>query len=537
MNVGIAQINTTVGAIENNTEKILEVYHRLQSQCDLILLPELSLCGYPPRDLLLRRSFLEQAKKAIDDIAQQTLDAALLVGFPESTSDGKLYNALAFCHQGKVKRTARKTLLPSYDVFDEDRYFSPASEVTVLSFCGYRIGITICEDLWNQGSNHPCTRYDRNPVTEISAHSLDILLNAAASPWHVGKNRERLALLQEAAGTCGCPVVYVNAIGGNDELIFDGGSTVVNASGKMVWEAPSFVEAFHCCDTGSKKIEINSPMPELLQIESALVLGLRDYARKSGFSKIVLGLSGGIDSALTAYLAVQALGKENVQGISLPSAISSQHSKEDAQSLAKNLGIRFSTIPINGIFSEFRKSLNPLFSKLPEDVTEENLQSRSRGVILMAIANKTGALLLTTGNKSELAVGYCTLYGDLCGGLAVIADLPKTTVFALSKFINREREIIPWNTRKKPPSAELKPGQEDLDSLPPYEDLDAILKAYVEKNQSLEEITALGYSTEVVEEILKKVDRNDHKRNQAPPVLKISPLAFGVGRRFPIVKQ
>ena len=278
-------------------------------------------------------------------------------------------------------------------------------------------------------------------------------------------------------------------------------------------------------------------MPELLQIESALVLGLRDYARKSGFSKIVLGLSGGIDSALTAYLAVQALGKENVQGISLPSAISSQHSKVDAQSLAKNLGIRFSTIPINAIFSEFRKSLNPLFSKLPEDVTEENLQSRSRGVILMAIANKTGALLLTTGNKSELAVGYCTLYGDLCGGLAVIADVPKTTVFALSKFINREREIIPWNTIRKPPSAELKPGQEDLDSLPPYEDLDAILKAYVEKNQSLEEITALGYSTEVVEEVLKKVDRNDHKRNQAPPVLKISPLAFGVGRRFPIVKR
>lgn len=537
MNVGIAQINTTVGAIEDNAEKILEVYHGLQAQCDLIIFPELSLCGYPPRDLLLRKSFLERARKALHDLAHQTHNSALLVGFPECISSGKRYNALAVCFKGTVQHISRKTLLPNYDVFDEQRYFCSGDAVTVFSFRGYRIGITICEDIWNQTGKGDSTRYGNDPVAKIASQSVDLLLNASASPWYVGKNKERLEVLQGAACTCGCPVVYVNSIGANDELIFDGASSIVDASGKLVWQAPSFVESVHRWDTGSKLVETSPTMPELLQIESALVLGIRDYARKSGFSKVVLGLSGGIDSALTAYLAVKALGEENVHGISLPSAISSEHSKQDATLLAKNLGIRFSTIPINRIFAELKQSLDPLFAALPEDVTEENLQSRSRGVILMAIANKTGALLLTTGNKSELAVGYCTLYGDLCGGLATIADLPKTTVFALSKFINREREVIPWNSIHKPPSAELKPGQEDLDTLPPYEDLDAILKAYVEENQSLEEITALGYSAEVVEAILKKVDYNDHKRNQAPPILKVSPLAFGVGRRLPIVKR
>lgn len=539
MKIGIAQINTTVGDFAGNIQKAICAYQSLCEQsAEWVIFPELTIPGYPPRDLLLKKRFLADMRNALQEFSRHTQDTPALIGYAEE-KNGRLYNAAALCHLGKLVTVAHKCLLPTYDVFDEKRYFTPASAPLVLEFAGKKIAITICEDLWNQAEATYLHNHDYDPVASLVDQKLDIIFNLSASPWHQGKEAEREKILRLASTRCQCPVVYANAIGGNDELIFDGGSTVVDAQGNRQ-SLIQFEECIQIMDTENLTLnaEDSSNKPLLKKTQRALVLGLRDYAHKSGFKKAIIGLSGGIDSALTAALAAEALGKENVIGISLPSKISSQHSRDDAQHLAALLGITYHSVPIASLVAGAEEALSPLFANLPADVTEENIQARSRGLLLMALSNKFGALLLTTGNKSELAVGYCTLYGDMCGGLAVIADLPKTLVFDLCRYLNKEKEVIPWNTINKPPSAELREGQLDEDSLPPYPQLDHILHLYIEKMQSGDEIIAeTNYDPTVVREIIRKVDLNEYKRKQAAPGLKVTTLAFGVGRRIPIVQR
>jgi NAD+ synthase (glutamine-hydrolysing) len=434
---------------------------------------------------------------------------------------------------GKVANIARKRLLPTYDVFDEARYFEPGEDSLILEHKGKRIAVTICEDVWNESGE----LYAADPLKEVREDSPEFLLNLSASPWHQGKQAVRCELMAKVATKCECPVIYVNLVGGNDELIFDGASMAVNADGERISHLPAFEEAIRVVDFSEEAIGQESEVVSLENLRKALVLGLRDYAHKSGFTKGLVGLSGGIDSAVTAAIAAEALGAENIIGISLPSAISSEHSKDDAADLATNLGIEYSTLAIQSIVDAAAGELEPMFAGLAADVTEENLQARARGLLLMAVSNKLGALLLTTGNKSELAVGYCTLYGDMCGGLAVISDVPKTQVFALARHMNRDGEVIPVSTIEKPPSAELRLDQVDSDSLPDYEVLDAILERYVERLESTEEIVAAGFEEAVVADVVRKVDRNEYKRKQAAPGLKTTPLAFGVGRRIPIVQK
>jgi NAD+ synthase (glutamine-hydrolysing) len=424
-------------------------------------------------------------------------------------------------------------------VFDEDRYFESAGEPGIITWKGWRLGVTICEDIWTGPIVETSRHYESDPLAFFEGADIDMILNLSASPWHYGKDSTRQAIVRAAALRTTKPIVYVNAVGGNDELIFDGHSMVMSGNGELVCGLKPFDEDLKVFEVDSLEKDVSSEFQRdsLADIHDALVLGLRDYAHKSGFRKALLGLSGGIDSALTAAIAAKALGPENVIGISLPSAISSDHSKDDARTLAENLGIQYNTMPINKVVEAAMETLQPLFGDMAADVTEENVQARARGLLLMAVSNKFGALLLTTGNKSEVSVGYCTLYGDMAGGLAVISDLPKTRVYALSHWINREEEIIPWNTIKKEPSAELRPDQKDEDSLPPYHILDAILKRYIEGGQSAAEIVEAGFPHEVVEDVIRKVDLNEYKRKQAAPGLKITPLAFGVGRRIPIVQK
>ncbi len=543
MKIGIAQINTIVGDLEGNRRIIIETYRQLcEKGAELVLFPELSVCGYPPRDLLFKSQFVPDNEASLQAIATQSGQTPLLVGFVKqnnSNQSGKYYNAAAWCADGKVVRTFRKCLLPTYDVFDEERHFQGASKPDFIEFRGKRIGVTICEDIWTAPFVDTRERYEKDPVEVLSKAGLDLLLNLSASPWEFGKNKSRQDLVTSAATRCHCPLVFCNAVGGNDELIFDGHSIASNADGEIIARLSGFQEEAVVIDTNATEEATASASPRepMADIHDALVLGLRDYAHKCGFKKALLGLSGGIDSAVTAALAVDALGCENVIGISLPSAISSQHSRDDAADLAKNLGIDYQTLPIAELVSAAENTLAPLFQGRSVDVTEENVQARSRGLLLMAVSNKFGALLLSTGNKSELAVGYCTLYGDMCGGLAVISDLPKVKVYELARWMNREGEVIPWSTIDKPPSAELRPDQKDEDSLPPYEILDEILALYVEEGKSSAEITESGFDPEVVRDIIRKVDLNEYKRKQAAPGLKITPLAFGVGRRIPIVQK
>jgi NAD+ synthase (glutamine-hydrolysing) len=542
MRIGLAQLNTIVGDLPGNRRLILDAYQSLVSQgAELVVFPELVICGYPPRDLLFKSSFVPDIEAALGDIAGHIGAVPALIGTVErnpSATGRRFFNAAAFCQNGRVVSHARKCLLPTYDVFDEDRYFEPASTPpSVITLNGKKIGITICEDIWTHPKLAPSNRYDFQPLASLAAQQLDLMVNLSASPWHHGKGHLREQLVTDAAVQLGCPVVYVNAVGGNDELVFDGRSLVSNSQGQLTARLPAFTS-----DTRVIDIATASPAPDLsgapeADIHAALVLGLRDYAHKSGFKKALIALSGGIDSALVAELAVQAFGAANVIGISLPSSISSQHSKDDARDLARNLGIRFETIAIADTVAAAESSLGPVFAGLKPDVTEENIQARVRGVIMMALSNKFGALLLTTGNKSEVAVGYCTLYGDMCGGLAVISDVFKTQVYDLCRWINRDREIIPVNTIEKPPSAELRPGQVDQDSLPPYDVLDAILRGYVEEGLSRRDLVAAGFAEAVVNDIARKVDLNEYKRKQMAPGLKITPLAFGVGRRIPIVQK
>ena len=537
MKIGIAQINTTVGDLTGNFEILRCAYDELSSDgADLVIFPELALSGYPPRDLLLKKRFGEDCAEKLNQFAKLTGECPALLGYPEKIGlkqSRSYYNSAALCFDGEVKQVFRKRLLPTYDVFDEDRYFESGKSPLYFSLLGKKIAVSICEDIWNSNGN----QHSENPITDIAKEKLDLLINLSASPWHVDKKMQRSSILQEVVQKINCPLVYVNSVGGNDELIFDGSSVVLDSSANPTHFSPSFESSCQIVDL-EKKVPIEPLKDNELQcIRQAIVLGLRDYTHKSGFKKGLIGLSGGIDSALTAALAVEALGRDNVIGISLPSSISSDHSKDDARDLAENLGIEYHTLPIQKIVDSAESELAPLFAGMSPDVTEENLQARSRGLLLMAVSNKLGALLLTTGNKSELAVGYCTLYGDMCGGLAVISDIPKTKVFALARHMNLDGEIIPLSTIEKPPSAELRPDQKDSDSLPEYNILDGILQSYIEDGLSIHAIIDQGYTEHTVRRIVGLVDRNEYKRKQAAPGLKITSLAFGIGRRMPIVQK
>jgi NAD+ synthase (glutamine-hydrolysing) len=554
MRLGLAQINTTVGDLAGNRRRILEAYAELVRRgAELVVFPELAVCGYPPRDLLFKRRFGPDVEESLQTIAAAIGEIPALIGTVELNRSGSgrpFYNAAAFCHRGRVTATARKSLLPTYDVFDEDRYFEPATEVTVVEHGGQRIGVTICEDIWT----HPMisTRrlyHGQVPVKQLAAARCDLMVNLSASPWNHGKSDVRQTLVTEAARALGCPVAYVNAVGGNDELIFDGRSLVSDGTGHIAAGLAAFAEDLAVVEAGPAPAGTGAALapsfdqPEMADIFAALTLGLRDYAYKSGFRQALVALSGGIDSAVVGVIAAAAFGPEQVIGVSLPSAISSQHSRDDARTLAAQLGIRYQTIAIADVVAACETALGPVFAGRPRDVAEENIQARVRGVLMMALSNKFGSLLLTTGNKSEMAVGYCTLYGDMCGGLAVISDVFKTQVYALANWINADARRagrvppIPQSSLDKPPSAELRPDQTDQDSLPPYDILDAILKGYVEEGLSRRDLAAQGLDPAVVNDIVRKVDLNEYKRKQAAPGLKITPLAFGVGRRIPIVQR
>jgi NAD+ synthase (glutamine-hydrolysing) len=539
--IALAQINTTVGDLAGNEAKILAGADRARSEgVDLVLFPELAITGYPPRDLLLKEDFVAGNLAVLQRLAAASGPVAMLVGFVgenKSAPGRDVTNEVALLQNGRIVTTRIKSLLPTYDVFDEDRYFEPALNNSPLSIAGQTCGVTICEDIWNDEDFWPHRRYRANPVGDLLAAGARHIFNISASPWHVGKETLRARMLASLARKSGHPVALCNLVGGNDELVFDGGSLVFNGAGELIAQGKAFEEDFVVVDTGNAPPISPTPALEEECVYRALVLGLRDYFHKCGFKSAVLGLSGGIDSALVACLAVAALGPDHVQGVSLPSQFSSQGSLDDARLLAKRLGLRHDVIPIQSCFESVKQQVKPVFGERPEDTTEENIQARLRGVILMALSNKFGSLLLTTGNKSELAVGYCTLYGDMCGGLAVISDVPKTMVYRLARWINRDRELIPAASISKPPSAELRPNQTDQDSLPPYETLDAILEHYVVYGRSLAEIVRLGFAPEMVKQVIRLIDINEYKRRQAAPGLKVTTKAFGIGRRFPIAQR
>ncbi len=541
MKIALAQINTTVGDIAGNEQKILQAYQRAVALGpELVVFPELATTGYPPRDLLLRPRFVSENLAVLDRLAASSGDAGMIVGYVgrnEKPPGREVTNSVALLQRGRIVATRIKTLLPTYDVFDEDRYFEPAMENQAVAFKNSTIGLTICEDVWNDEDYWDERRYRRNPAAELAAAGARILFNSSASPWHLGKNRARRSMLSQLAAKTGCPVVYCNLVGGNDELIFDGGSMVFDPRGRLVAEGKRFAEDLLVLDPDTATPIDPPEPPDEEQVFRALTLGLRDYLEKCGFKSAVLGLSGGIDSAVTACITVAALGKERVHGISLPSQFSSQGSLDDARVLAQNLGIRYDVVPIQPAFQAAKTQLGDLFAGKQEDVTEENIQARLRGVVLMALSNKFGSLLLTTGNKSEVAVGYCTLYGDMCGGLAVIADVPKTMVYRVARWINRDQEIIPRASITKPPSAELRPGQTDQDSLPPYEVLDRILEDYVVRLKTPAEIIASGVAEADVRRVVRLIDFSEYKRRQAAPGLKVTSKAFGMGRRIPIAQR
>jgi NAD+ synthase (glutamine-hydrolysing) len=543
MNIGIAQINSIVGDFPGNAKRILAAYREcLDAGADLVITPEMALAGYPPRDLVFKSHFVPKCLQALDYLSSEAREAPLIVGYVDHHAPslrGKPFrNAAAWLESGEIRHRVFKTLLPTYDVFDERRYFEPSEQSVPIAWRGKRIGLTICEDIWTEDFlQRPF--YDRDPVGELAAAGIDLLLNLSASPFHLGKPATRSSMIGEIARRAGVPVVYCNSVGGNDQLVFDGHSVVFAGDGALVARFPGFTESCRVVNPWQPAAARNLVEEEEspAQLYRALVLGLRDYVTKCGFSSVCLGLSGGIDSALCAAIAAAALGPENVHGLTMPSPYSSGGSVDDSLALAENLGIRCDVVPIDAAFSAVKAAMNPLFSGKPEDVTEENMQARLRAVLLMALSNKDNHLLLTTGNKSELAVGYCTIYGDMCGGLAVISDLPKIRVYEVARWINREREVIPWNTLEKPPSAELRPDQKDQDTLPPYEVLDGILESYVERQLSADEIIAQGYAETTVRWIQRRVDLNEWKRHQAAPGLRVTSKAFGIGRRMPIVQR
>jgi NAD+ synthetase len=556
LKIGLLQLNSTIGDFAANRQKLLAACDQAVARgAEFVLAPELFLCGYPPRDLLQRDDFIEANLAALAETAKGVGAVPLCLGYVDRNPDrpGRaLCNAAAVLHRGKVVWRTHKSLLPTYDVFDEDRYFEPAKSVTPFEFNGHKLGITICEDIWNDQDFWPERLYRRDPVKELIAQGAEVILNISASPWHDGKERTRLEMLRRVARDEKIPLAQVNLVGANDELIFDGHSVALNAAGELLALGQGFAEEVLVADLegqplspagresrgeGVDVISSTNFPPREQQIFSALSLGVRDYVRKCGFKSAVLGLSGGIDSALIAVIAADALGAENVWGISLPARYSSTGSLTDAEKLARNLGIRYDVLPVEPVFNAVEAQLEKVFAGMKPNEAEENVQSRLRGVTLMALSNKFGGLVLTTGNKSEMAVGYCTLYGDMNGALAPIADVLKTDVYQIARWVNRDREIIPADSIAKPPSAELRPGQKDQDSLPPYEILDAILDLYVVKNLGKAEIIARGFEAAVVNDVVNKINFSEYKRRQAAPALKISPRAFGMGRRVPVAQR
>ena len=542
LKIGILQLNSTVGDFTANRQKLLAGYEKACALgAEFILAPELFLCGYPPRDLLLRDDFIETNLTVLNETAGQIGAVPLCVGFVDKNSErpGRaLCNSAAVLQNGKIIWRTHKCLLPTYDVFDEDRYFEPMKIVAPFEFKGRKLGITICEDIWNDEDFWPERIYRRDPVKELISQGAEAIINISASPWHDGKEKMRLEMLRRVARDERVPLAYVNLAGANDELIFDGNSAVLNRKGEPLAVGKPFAEEIFVADLDAdapvKKIEWPAREQQLF---AALSLGVRDYVHKCGFKSAIVGLSGGIDSALVAVLAADALGADKVLGVSMPARYSSEGSLSDAEALAKNLGILYEVLPIESAFNSVEKQLEKVFAGTKPNEAEENIQSRLRGVTLMALSNKSGALVLTTGNKSEMAVGYCTLYGDMCGALAVIADVFKTDVYKIARWVNREREIIPDASILKPPSAELRPNQKDQDSLPEYETLDAILELYVVKNLGKEEIVKKGFAAAVVNDVLNKINFSEYKRRQAAPGLKVSPRAFGMGRRVPIAQR
>lgn len=550
MNIALAQLNPTIGDLQGNAERILTAARAVANQgVKLLLTPELSLCGYPPRDLLLDRHFIAKMGQTLDTLAQDLPpELSVLIGIATpnekfAMSGGKpLFNSIALVTAGKVQQIFHKRLLPTYDVFDENRYFIAGDKVNYFILDGIKIGVTVCEDIWNDEDFWGKRSYLVNPLAELAAIDADLLLNLSASPYCLNKHKLRSAMLQHTAIKYDRPILYVNQVGANDDLIFDGCSLGFDRQGELICRGTAFDRDLITIeyDELNRDLKPSTIAPqsdcEDAEIWQALVLGVRDYLRKCGFQQAVLGLSGGIDSALVAAIAAEALGAERVLGVLMPSPYSSEHSVTDAIAVAVNLGIKTGTIPIGDLMQGYDRTLKPLFKDTEFGLAEENIQSRIRGSLLMAISNKFGHLLLSTGNKSELAVGYCTLYGDMNGGLAAIADVPKMRVFSLCQWLNRERETIPHNIIIKPPSAELKPGQVDQDSLPPYEILDKILEAIVCEHQSPEQIAANGYDRQIVDRIAQLVKRAEFKRRQAPPGLKITDRAFGTGWRMPIAR-
>lgn len=543
MKVALGQINPTVGDFSGNARKIIDYSRRAQSHgAGLILFPELAVCGYPPRDLVERSSFVARNRETVDRIAAETRGIAVICGLvtPADSAAGKsVMNSAALLMDGKVAFLQSKMLLPTYDVFDEMRNFAPAKSQELFDFCGNRVALTICEDAWNDKQFWNKRLYTFDPVEALMRAGGNFVLNISASPFWIGKRELRRDMLATIARNYKAPVAMVNQVGGNDSLVFDGSSLVLNPEGKVVAQGRSFEEDLIYFDSKTLTGEVREQVEgEEASVYAALVLGTRDYMHKCGFQNSIVGLSGGVDSALTAAIATEAVGPENVLGIGMPGPFSSEGSIEDARALAQNLGIRFELLPINHVFAAYRQTLQEVFAGRKEDVTEENLQSRARGTLLMALSNKLSAIVLSTGNKSELGVGYCTLYGDMVGGLAVISDVPKTLVYRLSHYVNSRRPVIPPATLEKPPSAELRPNQKDTDTLPPYEVIDAVLEDYVEDSHPPERIAAdHGFEVAIVRRVIGMVDRAEYKRQQAAPGIKISAKAFGYGRRLPIAAK
>jgi NAD+ synthase (glutamine-hydrolysing) len=541
MKIALAQINTTVGDIQGNRDRVLAEMDRTKAKgADIIVFPELCLTGYPPRDLLTLHGFVESNVRALNEIAARTERMGVIVGYadPNTGGEGKnCYNAAAFLFEGKVQAVIHKTLLPTYDVFDEDRYFERAKDASLVRFGGRKIGISICEDAWNSEDFWPKPLYSTDPIRNLVEKGADLLINISASPFEINKPKLRYQMLLSHVRRHKTPLVYLNLVGGNDDLLFDGASLALGKNGNLITQGRSFSEDHIIVDPDSAEDRQYRESDEAESLFQALVMGTRDYVGKCGFKSAVLGLSGGIDSAVAASIAVEALGSSNVLGVSMPSVYSAQESYEDARSLARNLGMNFEVIQIQPLFQAFRQSLARIFSGLQQDTTEENLQARIRGMLLMALSNKFGHLVISTGNKSELGAGYCTLYGDMVGGLAVISDVPKTMVYKLAEVINRQGEIIPQNTIQRAPTAELRPNQKDQDALPEYDILDGILRLRVEDQMSLEEIAAQGYDRSIATEVIRMIHINEYKRRQAALGLKVTTRAFGTGRRMPIAMR
>ncbi len=540
MNAGLAQINTTVGDFAGNTDKILRAYRELvRAGADFVVTPELAVCGYPPMDLVFRSGFLAAAERHVHALAVDTGEVPLIVGTvePNASPHGRpCHNSAVVLQNGRRVAVAHKSLLPTYDVFDEGRYFEPAEKFTVTKIAGLRTGLTICEDLWTP-EYLPRDYYGNSPVRQLDQAGVDLILNLSASPFEAGKPAKRRAMLAGIARRLKVPLVYTNLVGGNDQLVFDGHSLAFDRDGTLAAELAGFRE-----DIALVALPPAAPFPlvehsDIADIHDALVLGLRDYLAKCGFQQVVIGLSGGIDSAVTAALAVAALGRENVLGLTMPGPFSSPGSIDDSVALARHLGIECREVAINGAFAAMNEQLREIFAGKTPDLTEENLQARLRGMTLMAVSNKFNRMVISTGNKSELAVGYCTIYCDMAGGMALISDVPKTMVYQLAGYLNRHGEIIPRRTIEKAPSAELRPDQKDQDTLPPYDVLDGILRLYVEEQLTTDEVTARGFDPDTVRWVARKVEANEYKRQQAAPGIKVTTKAFGIGRRVPIAQK